>query len=489
MIKNKKVLCNSFLYMASNILLKACNFFLIPIYTHFLSPNSYGIISIINSFASVTIYLIVFSLFSSVFRFYADIKNNHEKVKMYISTICTFCLGTNIFFLVLCFCNKNIISKTFFSGLHFFPIVALALVYTSTNSIYILYQDILKSMQLAKKSVITSILYFLIQFILCIVLVAILKLEALGTIIAYVITQLIFCIWAFIDLNKMDIYFVHINSEILIESLKYSIPIIPHNLSTTIAQYVSKLFISGSFSLSTVGIFNLSQQFGLIADTVQSSVSSAFQPWLYEQLNENKHESKKNINDLTIVLTWIYCFIFIMLGFFSKEVIEVIAAKEYLMAWKIVPLIVLTYAIKIPYYFYVTILFYYKNMTNKVFLITLSTSILNIILSAKLIPMWSMTGSVFADLISMSIRVALVIIFSKKYDNTIFKLRSIIGRLAYSMLIMGIFLFPSYLNIEFINEILFKIIGIIVFIMGILIVERKNIKDIKLIISIVKKGK
>ena len=91
------MLCNFFIYIASNVFLKACNFFNSYLYT-FLSLNSYGIISIINNFASVTIYLIVFSSFSSVFRFYADIQNNHEKVKTYVSTICRFCLGTNIFF-------------------------------------------------------------------------------------------------------------------------------------------------------------------------------------------------------------------------------------------------------------------------------------------------------------------------------------------------------------------------------------------------------
>mgnify|MGYP000319035922 CR=1 FL=1 len=265
MSSNKRVIRNSFIYTTSNILLKACSFLLIPIYTNYLTTDDYGIVSIINSFTSVAIYLIVFSLFSAVFRFYADIKNDHCKVKRYIGTICTFCLITNVFFLAICFCTQKIVSNTFFAGVDFFPIVLLALIYTSTNSLYTLYQDILKSMQFAKKSAVTSLLYFFVQLVICIYLVAILRLGAVGTITAYVVTQIVFCVWAFVDLNKMDVFQFCIDKELLKESLMYSIPIIPHNLSTTIAQYVSKLFISGSFSLSAVGVFNLAQQFGLIA--------------------------------------------------------------------------------------------------------------------------------------------------------------------------------------------------------------------------------
>ena len=77
MSSNKRVIRNSFIYTTSNILLKACSFLLIPIYTNYLTTDDYGIVSIINSFTSVAIYLIVFSLFSAVFRFYADIKNDH----------------------------------------------------------------------------------------------------------------------------------------------------------------------------------------------------------------------------------------------------------------------------------------------------------------------------------------------------------------------------------------------------------------------------
>ncbi|MFQ8899295.1 MAG: polysaccharide biosynthesis C-terminal domain-containing protein [[Clostridium] scindens] len=169
--------------------------------------------------------------------------------------------------------------------------------------------------------------------------------------------------------------------------------------------------------------------------------------------------------------------------FFSKEAIEIIASKSYLPAWEVVPLIVLTYAIKIPYYFYVTVLFYYKKATNKVFIITLSTSLLNIFLSALFIPELSMIGSVLADAISMGSRVALVIVFSKKFGDVGFRLWSIVSRIIYTMVIMGVFLLPSYLNgsIGTLFEILVKIVGVLVFMAGILVFERKNLGNVKVI--------
>ena len=77
-------------------------------------------------------------------------------------------------------------------------------------------------MQFAKKSAVTSLLYFFVQLVICIYLVAILRLGAVGTITAYVVTQIVFCVWAFVDLNKMDVFQFCIDKELLKESLMYS---------------------------------------------------------------------------------------------------------------------------------------------------------------------------------------------------------------------------------------------------------------------------
>ena len=79
-MNSKKVIGNSVVYTFNSILLKAFGFLLLPLYTHFLEDTDYGITGVITSFINVANYVIAFCLFASVMRFYADYKEDRQKV-------------------------------------------------------------------------------------------------------------------------------------------------------------------------------------------------------------------------------------------------------------------------------------------------------------------------------------------------------------------------------------------------------------------------
>jgi O-antigen/teichoic acid export membrane protein len=92
--------------------------------------------------------------------------------------------------------------------------------------------------------------------------------------------------------------------------------------------------------------------------------------------------------------------------------------ESYVDAWRYIPAIVMVFAIKIPYYFYVNILFYYKEASRLLFIATFSGSVLNIFLSFLLIPAVGVFGSILADAVAMVIRVMIIIFISRKYEDT-----------------------------------------------------------------------
>ena len=65
----KKVVINSIVYASSGILLKCFSFFLLPLYTAYLSTEDYGITSIATSFINTMGFVVAFSLFSAVFSY------------------------------------------------------------------------------------------------------------------------------------------------------------------------------------------------------------------------------------------------------------------------------------------------------------------------------------------------------------------------------------------------------------------------------------
>src|SRR5699024_5054858 len=129
----------------------------------------------------------------------------------------------------------------------------------------------------------------------------------------------------------------------------YSIPLLPHNLSTRIASFASRVFMNIGHSIATVGLYSISFQFGTVIDTVQSSVNRAFRPWFFEMMKNEDEESKKEVLTLSSLLLTLYSFVYVVIGLFSQEAILIMTTKNYVMAWTAVPILVIAFSVKSIY--------------------------------------------------------------------------------------------------------------------------------------------
>ena len=83
----KRVLKNSSIYSFINVLQKAISFFLLPIYTAFLTPGDYGLVALISSFFGFIALLIMLALNGAISRYYFVYKNDEKRVKEFLGTI------------------------------------------------------------------------------------------------------------------------------------------------------------------------------------------------------------------------------------------------------------------------------------------------------------------------------------------------------------------------------------------------------------------
>jgi len=109
MREKSKVLINSALYTFNSILIKALGFLLLPVYTYFLTPKDYGITNLIAGFTSVASFIVAFSLYSAVTRFYADYKSDRDRLKRFYGTVLTFVSLSGSVFVVLSIVFQHII--------------------------------------------------------------------------------------------------------------------------------------------------------------------------------------------------------------------------------------------------------------------------------------------------------------------------------------------------------------------------------------------
>ena len=414
----KTLLKNSAIYTASGLLLKCFSFFLLPLYTRYLTTEDYGITNIAQSFASTMGPLIAFSLFSAVLRFYVDLKDNPERLRRFYGTIMTFVFISSVIFGGIFYLLRDFLSEKVFSGIDFYPIILVCILGLIFSCQHQIYGNILKSQQKAVKTSLLTIIFFFVSVILNIVFVVYFKLGALGVLLATFISNALYTAYFLYDMLSKKYMTICLDFKVLKDALHYSIPIIPHQLSTHIAVLISKVLLGGSHSLGVLGIYSVASQFGHLSETVHSYISEAYQPWLFEKLKAKEDGYKLYIRKMVRMLIALIGIPFIFISLFSHDYIVLFIDPKFIDAWKIVPLIILVFGIKTAYYFYIDVLFFYKSASRKIFIATVTGSLSNIILSYFLIPMWGIMGTISANAISMIIRIGIIIFMSQEYEDT-----------------------------------------------------------------------
>lgn len=439
-----RVLENSFLYTFSTLLVKAIGFLLLPVYTLFLTPEDYGITNLVNSFTAVATFIVAFSLYSAIIRFYVDYKDDREKQKRFYGTVVIFVSLSGCIFVGFMFLFRGFLTACFFEGIAFFPIVVIALLSLTFACLQTVHQSILRSMQAGKKLTVINLIVFAFQVGFTLIFIGVFNMGAIGVLLALMLINLFYTMYMIYDLKKNDLVTFCMDRLILKAALRYSIPLMPHHLSTSIASFASRVFINNSASLVSVGLYSVAMQFGAIIDMIQYSVNQAFAPWFYDVMNRGGDAGKREAVVLSRFLLTLYSLIYMGIGLFSPEVLMLMTTERYHLAWTVIPILVVAFSVKSMYYFYVNVLLYYKQAANKIFISTMAGSFVDIILASILVKFYGMYGAAVAFLIAKVIVVSIVVAMSKMYEDIGYRVIDMLKIIIPSLLFMGVGLYFNY---------------------------------------------
>lgn len=481
MSTKKRVLENSFLYTFSSLLIKAMGFLLLPLYTMFLSPEEYGTINLATSFLSVATFVVAFSLNSGIVRFYIEYKDNHEKLRRFIGTVIIFICISSVFFVSVSLIFNQILIDLFFENILFYPIVLITLLTLTFFTLYNIHQNILQAAQDGRKLTTINLIVFSLIVVLNILFIVIFKMGAAGMLLSQLIVYLAYSVYIFYDLQKNKLIKYCIDLKLLTEALRYSIPLMPHNLSTRIASLASRVIMNTSWGTILVGLYSVSFQIGGVVDTIQASVNKAFRPWFFEMMKSDDKDNKDEIIKLSSLLLSLYSLVYMVIGLFSQEAILLMTPKNYIMAWTVIPILVIAFSIKSIYYFYINLLLYYRSATKKIFLSTLAGSFADVLFAYLLIPIMGLYGAALAFLLAKIVVVIIVYIISKKYNVVGYRVISMIKIILPSLIFMSVGLYFSYTLFltEFsLYNLMYKFTILVIYIYFLYFNNKKTIKKI-----------
>lgn len=462
---SKKVFKNSIFYMIASFLPAIVGFLMLPIYSKYLTPDDYGVVALVLSLQAFLPLIMTLQIHSSISRFYFDYKDNKIKLRTFISTLVfsTFLLSTIILSLLL-FNYKEIISFLFPKTVGFNNLFLLGILtaYIAVfNSIFI---ALIRVQQKAKLFMKASISLFFISLFINILEVIIYERGAYGVVEAALIT-VIFSFFIYVFFVK-ELFILQFNFNMVLDPLKYSIPLIPHSLSGLIFMYSDRIILERYVTLSVIGLYMFSDKVAMIFKILVNEFNSAFSPFFNEKSKQSKIEAIKEVQNISLIFIYITTMLIVLVALFSVELVYFLLDEKYFDTWIMIPLLSSAYVFRSLYCFSSSGLFFEKQ-TSKVAIITIISGLANIGLNLWLIPIYGVMVAIYTTIFSffLTFVMAELISYNVYYLQLNMKKNLLILIYLFVSIVLAINLnenFKEFVYLEYVYKVLILFTGLLI---------------------------
>jgi O-antigen/teichoic acid export membrane protein len=305
-----------------------------------LSPKDYGILALTGVLQGVLAPIIIFGLNSSVERFYYEWREDEKEKKLCLIWICSCTVATGIT-LVIDSLGSNLF-PLLFKQVPYYPYFKIALWSTFFASFSMVPFNLLRITEKVNTYGIVSVLAFITNSAIVLLLLIFMKLRVLGVLIGGLVSNAIWAvfwtIWMFKRIRfNIDIF--SIKDEIL-----YAIPTLPINLIESIGRNFDRYLLEKYLSLRQLGLYSVANSFGTYFSQINSALKTAWFPMIYK-LAAQRSDLKKFLPRLSMFYFFVLTVFALASALLLKEIIYWFGKEKFIGAYKYVPAFILMYLI------------------------------------------------------------------------------------------------------------------------------------------------
>lgn len=466
--------------MIASFLPTLVGFLMLPVYSKYLTPEDYGVVALILSLQSFLPLLMTLQLYSSISRFYFDYKNNSYELKVFVTTILFLTLLLSSFTLMIMINYlEEIISFVFPKTIGYNQMFLIGIISSFIVVFNTIFIALLRVQQKALLFMKTSIFLFCISLIINIIEVIIYERGAYGVLEATLISAIISFFVYFFIIKSFIVKKINLN--MIINPLKYSIPLIPHSLSGLIFMYSDRIILEKYVSLSMIGLYMFSDKIAMAFKIIVNEFNSAFSPYFYEKSKESKEEAIKEVQNIALLFIYFISMLMTIVALFSVELVYVFFDERYFDIWIMIPLLSSAYIFRSLYCFSSSGLFYEKQ-TTKVAIITIIAGIVNICINLWLIPIYGIMVAIYTTILSFLITFIMSEILSYKvyYLQLHIKKTFIIVMYLFTTIFISIEINKNFFNFGYLEY----CIKLAIFFIGLLIGYKLKLLSFKKLLKI-----
>lgn len=397
-------------YGLGNVLNKVAAVLLIPIYTHYLTLSDVGILALLEMVEILMLTVVPLGMNNALWRNLPS-KSKLGKRRM----IFTAFVGTLVVnFILLGLIGFNHRFPAPFLGLEDNQSYLLLLVLTNVFFTFG-FRFLLSLLQYEGKAgsyIIFSLSQFVGVLLVTVYLVVLRGTELQGVLMAKVIVSAPIFLVA-----SIAIFIKYISWPSLAEYvrlLRFGLPFVLFTLVMPVLTFSDRYFLkSFNIELTDIGIYYIAYKFGMIINMILvMPLQRGWIPMMYKMGIGEK--SRQYLRDIMFYFSTVGVFLFMVISFFSEELIGVFAGQEYLVGSPIISVVAFAYLINGFRQFFMA----GTVLTDKTIWLTLSSvsgMVINLVLNYFLIRKFGIWGAAWATLISYTLLSGLVYIISQNF--------------------------------------------------------------------------
>ena len=332
MNKSKYLLKNLGILTISNFSSKILVFLLVPLYTSVLSTSEYGAYDLAVSTASLFYPILSLNIVDAVMRFSMDKENDKKSIA---SIGLRFLLISIIAFGFIMYVLNVTSVWSDINGLEIY----IFLYYIS----YIFNQFLIqfaKGLEKVEVMAIAGVVSTFVTIICNILFLLVFKLGLIGFFFASILAQFMsgiylgWCIkiWEFIRWKRRD-------TVLQKEMLAYSIPLIATTVGWWINSTADKYVVTFMLGVSANGLLSVSYKIPQIINTFQGIFTQAWQISAIKEYGEN--DTATFYGNIFIIINLLMCIACSVLIILTKPLANILYAKDFYMAWRYVPFLLI----------------------------------------------------------------------------------------------------------------------------------------------------
>ncbi len=421
------------LYSTSDMVLKTLGFFLVPVYTSVLTPTDYGIVGFTQAVVQILSPLIGLSLISSVpVLFYAH--DGEDRARL-ISTVVNFMLLTGFVTTLVLLLFSEPVFNAISPSVPFDPYLILALLMIYVTTMEFLPLNIFNMQDRPGRYALYAIGLGGVGVALNLLLVVGFRLGAEGVLISGVIAGTIGMIAAGFVIRS---YWRPVIDRVkLRETFSIALPALPNAFAGTIARYADRLFLVGTTTLATTGIYSLAVTFSTVALMILGGFTTVLNPLFYRRANAGDETLKRDWSRLSTLFAFALVMVGLGVALLGPDAIELLTPPSYHEAADFVPLLVIGQLLVATYWLFSPAVGFRRKMWA--FPVASFTAVaVNLTANAILVPKLGAQGAALALVASAGVQLAVFGTLSQRFFPIAYDLRRIATALVVGGAVFGI---------------------------------------------------